>query len=213
MVNETTLATGLVMDPTTAINTAAAVDDNSFFTFFPEDVFGPIPDLLRKLLVDTGFDRLATFVTITSDDVDDLEKECEVKLKLGHKRLLSQMVEHGKYLMINKKSDHVHKKHSTASMPAASNVLGLETLSKKRDKFQEHPVNNVKEVLMQSIQKTIRSFCKTNRIDSFSIAELNLLQSKEGNSYGAEIICVCGEKVKVYITRKKNNSITSNMLR
>ncbi|KAJ6642233.1 hypothetical protein Bhyg_07180 [Pseudolycoriella hygida] len=29
--------TGLVMDPTTAINTAAAVDDNSFFTFFPED--------------------------------------------------------------------------------------------------------------------------------------------------------------------------------
>ncbi|KAJ6642800.1 hypothetical protein Bhyg_07754, partial [Pseudolycoriella hygida] len=119
--------TGLVMDPTTAINTAAAVDDNSFFTFFPEDVFGPIPDLLRKLLVDTGFDRLATFVTITSDDVGDLEKECEVKLKLGHKRLLSQMVEHG-------------------NMPAASNVLGLETLSKKRDKFQEHPVNNVKEV-------------------------------------------------------------------
>lgn len=77
--------------------------------------------------------------------------------------------------------------------------------------------NNVKEMLMQSISKTINRFCKSNEIDKFAIAQLDLLKSTDDKCLGAVIVCLCGEKVKVYTAASiKNDSIswvTSNMLK
>ena len=77
-------------------------DDNDlkFFDIFPKDIFGTIPDVVSKLIVESAFNRLVTFVTLTSDDINTLHTEsAEVPrepLKLGNRRLLTQMVEFAK---------------------------------------------------------------------------------------------------------------------
>lgn len=63
---------------------------------FPKRIFGEIPAAVKTALVNEGFDRIATLVTLTQEDFNELEKDGTTKLKLGYKRLLSQMVEHAK---------------------------------------------------------------------------------------------------------------------
>lgn len=89
-------------------------DDFKFFDIFPKDIFGPIPDVLSKLIVDSGFDRLVTFATLTSDDINTLDtestREPREPLKLGYRRLLTQMVDFAKKKLIKLESDRVKKR-------------------------------------------------------------------------------------------------------
>lgn len=68
---------------------------------------------------------------------------------------------------------------------------------------------------MKSIQKTIKTFCRANQIDIFTIVELVILKSTDGQCLGAELTCVCSEKVKVYMTYRNNSItwVTSSMVR
>lgn len=190
-----------------------ASSDATFFEMFPKDLFGEIPETISAFLVDSGFDRLVTLVTLVNDDIIDLEKENEVKLKLGHKRLLIQMVEYAKKKIVKLESEH-GKAEKSAVFKSAEKIFK----SKNRVKSQVNQENNTKEVLVQSINKTIKSFCRSNDLDSFRITDLDIMKSADGKFLAASIICICGGDVKVYPSSSSNSKnsitwVTSNMLR
>lgn len=55
-----------------------------FGDLFLENIFGDLPSEVTTFLYDSGFDRLVTLTTLTSDDVDSTEKDSgnDSKLKL-----------------------------------------------------------------------------------------------------------------------------------
>lgn len=128
---------------------------STFFDMFPTDIFGPIPDELKKLIDGSGFDRLITFVTLTSADVCELEegKTSEMKLQLGFRRLLTQMIEFAKKKLIKLQSERMIKENLTYNRTAVPSVNSVNSKKISNE-------SNIKESLTQSIQKTIKSFCR-----------------------------------------------------
>lgn len=173
---------------------------NDFFKIFPAEVFGKIPETLQTLLIDENFDRLATLVTLTPDDYSELETE-KSKLKFGDKRLLSQMVEYVKENFSDLRSQLVNRENTKAyvsTMPTSSKSHSNQIIALK------NPVKSdeeVKEKLMRSIQKTINTSCRQHKIDSFNV-QLNIQKSTEGKYLAADVLCICGNTMKVYPVNK-----------
>lgn len=189
------------------------IENHNFFDIFPQDVFGTIPDEVSKMIVDSGFDRLVTFVTLTSEDISELDSQNN-KLKFGYRRLLTQMIEFAKKKLMKVESDRDKAENSKywATTPVNSKKQWNNTA-----KSSKSSDNNVEMMLKQSIHKTIQRFCKSNKIDSFTIAQLDLVKSTDDKCLAAEIVCLYGKKVKVYTTARKNDNsiswVTSTMLK
>lgn len=207
---------------------------------FPEAFFGEIPVAVTRFLFDSGFDRFVTLATLSKEDIEGIEKENppESKLKLGHKRLIIQMVQYAKNLVEREMAAHsvaaksqtlVTKGISKTSSATSAKTKNITTKSEVHALDAKPPVNhdadradrdeNVKKILHQSLKKSIQKFCDTNSIGRFDIVKLDVNRSSvDGVLVFANVTCICGDIIKVYTnststTAKTFGWITSNISR
>ncbi len=168
--------------------------DIPFGSLFPKNIFGEIPKSVAKFIDDSGFDRLVTLATLTVDDIVEIEKESSSKLKLGHKRLIMQMVKHANNVV----ESTVAAAKAEAKAGKIANIGVEPNVDVDSDK-------NLKEVLHQSLKNKIRKFCKSNNINLFDIISLDLVKSTDGAILYASATCICGELFKIYTNSSSNN--------
>lgn len=129
---------------------------------FPKDIFGTIPLEVADLLKDSGFDSLVSLITLTEDDINQIESSRNVKTKLGHKRYIMQMADYANKA-IGKKFDankiqaaeanklKMTQKHDLDETNECSAVRS-ETKRGLKRKFDRN--ENITTVLQQSLKKT-----------------------------------------------------------
>lgn len=191
---------------------------NPFGDAFPETVFGEIPECVMKFLVEAGFDRLITLTMLTDEDIVAIENESRSKLKLGHKRLIIQMVEYAKSSVKSNMATATESEKKTKKNSTLSKSSALKTAKPNSDGDDGDRNQNSKEMLHQSLKKTIRKFCDSYKMQSFDITNLDFVKSTDGAILYANVTCICGDDVKIYTNSSAKNLksiawVTSSMLR
>lgn len=178
---------------------------------FPKDIFGTIPLEVADLLKDSGFDSLVSLITLTKDDINQIESSRNVKTKLGHKRYIMQMADYANKA-IGKKFDankiqaaeanklKMTQKHDLDETKECSAVRS-ETKRGLKRKFDRN--ENI------SLKKTTSKFCLDNKINNIAVPLIKIVRSEDNN-----VVCECGsDPVNVYPHSSKNNWVTSNYVR
>lgn len=163
--------------------------NNFFADTFPRHVFGQIPAEVINLLQMSGFENLVTIRTLNNEDIKEIETVAGNPLKLGHKRLIMQMVEYAKKIMPSLEVDREHFKKFKAPVSTTVNSekdmkskIETETkeVPKKVQKVQKD--ENIVTMLKQTLKKTAVKFCQTNKIDEVTIADVIILRSSDNVS-------------------------------
>lgn len=175
-----------------------------FGDMFPETIFGEIPEIVIKFLVDSGFDRLVTLTTLTADDIVEIQDELSIKLKLGHKRLIIQMVAYAKNAVESKMATVKAEAKAEKIAKKSSHTIKSVT-SCKEPNFDADRDKNLKEVLGLSLKKTIRKFCESNKIHVFDITNLEFVKSTDDVILYANATCICRNDVKIYTNSSSKN--------
>lgn len=181
------------IDASDANNTSDAND--TFLTVFPKNIFGVIPPDITKMLIDSGFQNIVTLITVTDEDITEMETSCNIKLKLGHKRLLKQMVEYGKKLMPEIKP--------TSELPNTSTITKEYTPKPTLMVLKTANEDSVVAMLKRNIKKKTEKFCQMYNIKYIHIVDLQTIKTSDNEYNGADITCSCGESVKICTNRKR----------
>lgn len=183
--------------------------NDSFLDIFPKNIFGVIPPDIIKMLNESGFQKIVTIITVTDEDITEMETSCNIKLKLGHKRLLMQMVEYAKKIMPEIKP--TSELANTSSISKAFTPKSTPMLPKNENE------DSVVAMLKRMITKKSAAFCKLYKIEFPGIIAIQTIRTSENDYSGADITCSCGENVKICTNISKRNNakywILSNFAR
>lgn len=192
--------------------------DDSNKNIFPMDIFGKIPKEVTDVLVESGFDNLVSLITLTEDDINQIEIARKCQIKMGHKRYMMQMADYAKKA-IGKKFDANKIQASETNkwkllQRSAANETNVEVAETKRGMKRKFDSNeNISKILEQSLKKTASKFCLEHKIDKIAPPLIKIVRS-EDSDVCASLVCKCGnDPVTVYPHTTKSNWVTSNYLR
>ncbi|KAJ6649437.1 hypothetical protein Bhyg_04672 [Pseudolycoriella hygida] len=189
--------------------------DNVLDKIFPKDIFGEIPDEVKKLLQETGFTSLVSLITLNGEDISSMEATCSCKLKFGHKRYLTQMIDYAKKAIGNKlEPDKVQTSEETKRKLMERNKNREKCHSKRGTKRKFDKDENVSTILERSLKKTVDNFSRENKTGRIVVPVIDIVRSDDNTVEAASLMCTCGrEAVHVYVHSTKRCWVTSNYLR